>query len=220
MLETELFAPIKSYLESQGYVVKGEVKSIDVFAMKGETSIAVELKTTISLKLIYQAIDRQKIADAVYIAFPKTAVKRHQSSFRSLVLLCKRLTLGMMSVDKTKVEILLEAKPYDLNISKKRNIKKKTTILKEYSNRETNVNLGGTKDKIMTVYKEKALKIANCLKNKAVQSPRQIKIITGVEETASILLKNYYGWFSKIQRGQYALSEKGHIALRSFEGMV
>lgn len=58
MEEKELYLPVKTFLENKGYQVKAEVKDIDVFAVKEHHSIAVELKTKITLKLIYQAIER------------------------------------------------------------------------------------------------------------------------------------------------------------------
>ena len=53
MLETELFNPIKIYLEKQGFKVKGEIDSIDVLAIKEDYIISIELKNHITLKLIY-----------------------------------------------------------------------------------------------------------------------------------------------------------------------
>jgi len=209
MLETELFKPIESFLILEGYTVRGEIGSMDVFAMKGEHSIAVELKTSISLKLIYQAIDRQKIADAVYIAIPKAAIKSHQESYKSFILLLKRLSIGLMVIHQDQVEVLLDAKEFDLSLSRKKSISKKTKLIKEFTHLKNNVNIGGKRGKRMTLYREKVIKIANVLLENPVLSPKQIKNFTQIEEVASILQKNYYGWFMKYERGLYGLSELG-----------
>jgi hypothetical protein len=72
--ETDLYAPIKRMLEGQGYVVKGEIGAVDVVAVRGdEEPLIVELKTGFSLSLFHQAIARQAITDAVYVAVPRGA---------------------------------------------------------------------------------------------------------------------------------------------------
>ncbi len=65
ILEEQLYKPVKNYLEKKGFKVRAEVKNIDVAAECNGILLAVELKTSFNLKLVYQAIDRQKIADLV-----------------------------------------------------------------------------------------------------------------------------------------------------------
>ena len=61
-------------LEGQSYEVKGEIGAADVVAVRGgEAPVIVELKTSFSLSLFHQAIARQAITDAVYIAVPRGA---------------------------------------------------------------------------------------------------------------------------------------------------
>ena len=94
MRETDLYAPIKSFLETQGYEVKAEVAAADVVACRvGEDPLIVELKTSFSLALIYQGIERQKITDAVYIAAPRKTGKAFHASLKSMKTLCRRLGL-------------------------------------------------------------------------------------------------------------------------------
>jgi hypothetical protein len=81
-------------------------------------------------------------------------------------------------------------------------------LIDEFNNRKNNLNVGGTKGQTLTLYREKAILIAQTLKL-GILSPKSIKQITKVEETASILQKNYYGWFKRVSRGQYELTEKG-----------
>ncbi|MDP2731890.1 MAG: hypothetical protein Q8O63_02085, partial [Hoeflea sp.] len=63
--EADLYLPVKRLLEGQGYVVKGEVGSADVVALRdGEDEpVIVELKAGFSLSLFHQAIDRQALTD-------------------------------------------------------------------------------------------------------------------------------------------------------------
>ncbi|TIX12739.1 MAG: hypothetical protein E5V46_13345, partial [Mesorhizobium sp.] len=43
--------------------------------------------------------------------------------------------------------------------------------------------------------------------------PRDLKAVS--LRAANILLHNYYGWFARTERGIYALTEVGHVALQS-----
>ena len=43
---------------------------------------------------------------------------------------------------------------------------------------------------------------------------------TGVGSTASILQKNYYGWFERLSRGKYILTVKGIEALTAHAHML
>jgi hypothetical protein len=46
ILETELYEPVKAFLENQGYEVKAEVGSADIVACRGDDDpVIVELKT-------------------------------------------------------------------------------------------------------------------------------------------------------------------------------
>ena len=70
--ETDLYQPVKTLLEGQGYEVKGEVAAADIVAIRGEEDpIIVELKTAFSLTLFHQAIERQSLSDHIYIAVPR-----------------------------------------------------------------------------------------------------------------------------------------------------
>ncbi|HYD31748.1 MAG TPA: hypothetical protein VEB64_12975, partial [Azospirillaceae bacterium] len=56
--ESELYAPIKSFLENQGYTVRGEVAACDLVAVRGdEPPVIVELKLKFSLPLVLQGVD-------------------------------------------------------------------------------------------------------------------------------------------------------------------
>lgn len=68
--ESDLYGPVRDYLEGLGYEVKGEVRDCDITALRDGELIVVELKRGFTLELVYQAMDRQRIADGVYVAVP------------------------------------------------------------------------------------------------------------------------------------------------------
>ncbi len=109
--ETDLYRPLKSWLEKQGYTVRGEVGRCDLAASKNDELIAVELKTRPSLALLAQAAERQEYADAVYVALPAAGDRRGPSASRDFRRLLGRLGIGLILVTflktKTKVEILM-----------------------------------------------------------------------------------------------------------------
>lgn len=205
MKETELYAPVKTLLNDMGYYVKAEIKSLDMVGVKPDHTVAVELKTTVTLKLIYQAIDRQKLVDEVYVAIPKTAMQSHREHFDSFELLLKRLGIGLIIVFDGYAEIKLEPKTLDLMKSNQRNTRKKKTLMNEFHERINHVNVGGTKGKILTLYREKALLIAHALLTHPGLSLSELKHYTQIENTSSILQKNVEGWFVKLDRAKYGI---------------
>ena len=72
MKETDLYPPIKAWLQGQGFEVKAEVGALDVMACRaGEDPVIVELKLGFSLALLQQAVARQRVSDWVYVCVPR-----------------------------------------------------------------------------------------------------------------------------------------------------
>ncbi|MDY0346875.1 MAG: DUF2161 family putative PD-(D/E)XK-type phosphodiesterase [Acholeplasma sp.] len=211
--ETDLYDPCKTLLESLGYQVKAEVGAIDIMAIKDDYMVIVELKLKISLKLIYQAIDRQKLADKVYIALPKTVLNQTKSNVKHFLNLLKRLEIGLIVVSNNQADVLVETFGFDLKRSITASKKKKEKLMKEFALRKSDINVGGTKSKKMTHYKEKVIEIAKYLREFGQKSPKEIVLYTGIKDTPNILRKNYYMWFINVERGIYQLSEIGKKAL-------
>ena len=141
--ETDLYLPVKTLLEGQGYKVKGEVAAADIVAIRGEEDpIIVELKTAFSLTLFHQAIERQSLSDYVYIAVPRGTNKAYLKSLKRNRTLCRRLGLGLMTVRLKDgfVETHLDPEPYKPRPSKV----KKGRLLREFSRRVGDPNKGGT----------------------------------------------------------------------------
>ncbi len=220
MKETELFEPVKNLLIKQGYQVKAEVKDIDILGYKEDVYLAVELKTSFTMKLIYQAIDRQKTMDIVYICIPKNTLPKSKSQYRQLMYLLKRLELGLIVVYDHQAEVLLEADVFDLEKSRSYYKKKKQKILKEYHLRKNTINIGGTKARRLTRYKEMVIEIGLYLIEHEKASPKEIREKTNILKTAAILQKNYNNYFERPTRGIYQLTQKGKQEILELNRML
>jgi hypothetical protein len=63
----------------------------------------------------------------------------------------------------------------------------------------------------MTAYRQQALACAAAMVA-APARPRDLK--PHVPDAPKILLQNVYGWFKRVERGVYALTDEGHAALQ------
>jgi hypothetical protein len=211
--ETDIYEPIKRLLEIEGYHIKAEVNHVDIYGIKESQTIAVELKTQISLKLIYQALERKKVADSVFIGVPEAAVKSHGKEIKYLKNLLTQLGIGMIVTKDDDAYVLLEAK--QSSMKKRSNVKKRKTI-KEFNQRENHQNIGGTNGKKITAYKEQMIRVAVMLKKMKTASPKELMAHTGINKTPQILQANYDGWFKKVSRGIYSLTEQGEVELYQY----
>ena len=214
MRETELYPPIKTFLEAQGYEVKAEVASADVVACRDdEGPLIVELKTGFSLALIHQGIERQKITDAVYIAVPRGTAKGFRGSLRSMIPLCRRLGLGLLTVRLKDgfVEAHCDPAPYAPRKTKWR----KAVLLREFAKRQGDPNKGGTKGGIVTAYRQDALRCAAHLSDAGPTKGAEVARETGVEKATRMMADNHYGWFERVEKGIYSVTEKGRAAAKA-----
>ena len=222
MKETELSAPISLWLEKQGYKVSCEVKKCDIVARKNDELIIIELKTRFSLDLVYQAVNRKRIAESVYVAVPVLPEKKSIPKLKEVKKLLSRLEVGLILVrflkTKTRVEVILH--PGKFNPRKAR--KKRIGIIREIDGRYSEFNIGGStnKDSRVSAYKQQALVCAWLLDTQGVLSPSAIKKIGGGSKTQQILSGNIYGWFDKVSRGLYTLNPAGKEALRNYKGIL
>lgn len=224
--ESDLYQPVKDYLDSLGYDTKGEVKSCDITAIKGDELIVVELKKGFTMELIYQALNRQKIADSVYVAVPIPKRGYNDPRYKDMVNLCKRLELGLILVGftssgKAQIDIAINPAP---TRAIQRDKKKRMAILTEHNGRTGSANTGGvTRRKIITVYKEQALFILKLLSENEELSAKQLRELSGVDKTSSILRMNYYKWFEKIGSGRntsYKVTNEGVKALKEYKDLL
>lgn len=210
MKETDLYLPVKRFLEAQGYHVKSEIGGCDAIAVRGdEEPVIVELKRGFSLQLLLQGIDRQRVTDAVYLA-----VAEPKRSLRAdLVRLCRRLGLGLIMVRGENVEAVADPAPY----APRRTAKRKELLLREFARRMGDPNSGGsTRQPLMTSYRQDALRCVRCIAECGPSKVATIRQTAKVERTGAILLADVYGWFQRESRGIYGLSARGQAALTEF----
>ena len=223
MAEADLYHPLKRAFEAQGFSVFGEVNACDLVARRGDELIIVEMKCVFNLELVFQGLERQRATETVYLAF-EAAKRFDRKRRRGMLRLCKRLGLGLIIVHMKRSkkrgvkpdgipDVLLDPAPYKPRIDSKR----RRLILREIDKRSGDYNVGGsTRRKIVTAYREEALRIAQQLK---VLGPSLVRKVAKGAESAragSILLNNYYGWFQRIGRGTYQLTTQGELALETY----
>jgi hypothetical protein len=208
MKESDLYPPVKAYLEAQGFIVKAEVGAADVMALRGDDPpVIVELKTALNLPLILQGVARQGLFDHVYLAVPQPAKWTHR--YKDLAALLRRLGLGLLTVNGSRVFAHLDPAPYQPRRMKAR----ADRMLREFHRRDGDRNVGGTtRTPRMTAYRQDALRLAAQLAP-APASPRALAAATGISRAGTILRDNHYGWFLRRERGIYALTEAGAAAL-------
>ena len=213
MKEADLYPVIKAFLEAQGYEVKSEIGHLDVLARRGdEAPVVVELKTSFSLALVLQGVERQTLFDHVYLAVPY-GPKGWSARYKDITRLCRRLGLGLLAVHVGRaifVEAHLDPGPY----APRKNAAKAGQLLREFARRSGDPNIGGTTGiKRMTAYRQDALRCAAFL---AANGPTKAAIVakaSGVIGAARLMHANHYGWFERLARGVYGLSEFGQQVL-------
>lgn len=214
-METSLYLPVKKFLEGAGYTVKGEIGGCDLVGLSdGDPTVVVicELKLAFNLELILQAVDRASVSDEVWIAARISAKGRGREGDRRYRDLCRRLGLGMLGVsDGGEVSIIVSS----VSPMPRSNPKRRTRLIKEHRKRIGDPALGGsTKVPIMTAYRQQALACATALAAGPLR-PRDLKTVTST--AGQILIKNYYGWFQRVDKGLYSLSDAGIEALKNWQ---
>jgi hypothetical protein len=222
--EATLYAPVKLFLERLGYEVKGEVRGCDVVARRGdEPPVIVELKLRFNLALVLQGIDRLALSERVYVAVP-CARSRPGRSARGLVpdapgvrRLCRRLGLGLLLVGGDRVAVVEEPVPYRPRPASQRAAR----LIAEFERRQGDMNVGGRRrTPVITAYRQDALRCARALAASGPMALAELRIATGVADAARILQRNVYGWFARLGRGTYRISDRGHEALGQFAEAV
>lgn len=170
----------------------------------------------------------------------------HNQRYHDLTTLCRRLRLGLLTVTfyKTKapvVEVWCEPESLFRNSLPgnehgkaaaeaaadyaavgpehpgPRMRKAAARLLKEFEGRSGDYNMGGsTRRKLVTAYRERSLQCAMALHCHGPSAPRNIREWTGCANAGTILRDNYYGWFSRVQKGIYQLTPAGEQALREY----
>lgn len=206
--ETDLYGPVKGFLESLGYEVKGEIGSVDVLGFRAgdDAPLVVELKTGFSLTLLQQAVARQSVTDLVYVAVPRWRGKPGWRAFKGNLGLCRRLGLGVMSVraDGT-VEVHADPGPFQ----PRKSPRKQAALRAEFAARAGDPTQGGTRGQVMTAYRQDAQRLRDHLAQAGPCRGAEVARATGVGRATAMMAANHYGWFERVARGVYGLSAAG-----------
>lgn len=211
--EADLYAPVKAYLQRQGYDVKGEVGAVDVMAVrKGDPAVLVELKLGFTLALFHQGIDRLAVTDLVYVAVPEKAGKAAQRSLKDNVKLARRVGLGVLTVRMRDGHITAHADPGGYVPRKQPKSAKR--LLKAFDRLKGDPNEGGaTRHGIVTGYRQDALLCARFLAVHGPSAGAKVKEWAEVPLATRIMADDHYGWFERVSRGVYGLTDAGRKGL-------
>lgn len=217
--ETDLFDPLRRWLESGGYTVHAEVKHCDIAARRGDELVLVEMKRAITLDLLLQAVARQEVHASVYVAVPRP--ESENKRWRQAMRLLRRLELGLLVVCLDTALPRVEVRFHPIEYERQKRAAATRALLTEMGGRTLNLNVGGqTRRPMMTAYREQALAVAAALERTGPTAPRVLRKMGTSAKTLSILRTNCYGWFERIERGVYALSGEGRAALAAYPDLV
>ncbi len=206
-METALYPPMKRHLESLGFEVKGEVLGCDLVGVKDGEPVAVvigELKSSFTLDLVLQAVERSVACDEVWVAVAASKRGRGREGDRRVKRLCRLLGIGLAVVfESGLVEVVVEPVVWTPRPDRKRRSK----LVSEHRRREGDPTAGGqTRAPIMTAYRQQALKCVAILKD----GPKRMRdVAVLVPDAPKILGRDVYGWFERVERGVYGLSAAG-----------
>ena len=137
---------------------------------------------------------------------PRGKGREGDKRFRNL---CRRLGFGLLGIfDDERIEVLLSPEAP----APRRDAKRRSRLVSEHRRRQGDpVVGGGSRAPIMTAYRQDALRCAAAL----VDGPRRPRDLSqAVSRAPKILLDNVYGWFVRVDRGIYDLTDTGREALQ------
>jgi hypothetical protein len=210
-LETSLYLPVKRFLETLGFDVKGEICGCDLVALRGDSAPVVvvgELKLSFNMDLVLQGVDRTSASDEIWLAVRFSKRGRGREQDPRVRRLCRLLGFGLLGVSAAgQVQILVEPGPW----RPRRDSRRRSKLVEEHRRREGDPVLGGgSRSPIMTAYRQQALACAAAMLA-GPRRPRDIK--AAMPDAAKILFRNVYGWFVRVERGLYDLTDLGRAAL-------
>ena len=213
MRETDLYEPIKRFLEQQGYEVKAEIGAADVVGVRGdEPPLIVETKTAFSLSLFHQGTERQAITDLVYLAVPLGRGMTFGKALRRNLKLCRLLGLGLITVGPREPRVQVHADPGAYRPRQSKG--KKVRLLGEFARRVGDPNVGGaTRKGLVTAYRQEATRCARFLSEHGATKADLVAKGSGVAHARRIMADNHYGWFQRVGTGIYDLTPEYNLRL-------
>ena len=217
--ESDLYGPVKAYFEQDGWQMKGEVAHCDGLAVREGRVLAVEMKLTLNLDLILQGVERQKMADVVYLAVPRKPKAMATRRWLTLLRLLERQNLGLLIVTRQAgrepVEELLTPGEGRASRPKGMAAVRRRAALREFDARSGDRNTGGvTGEKLMTAYRETALRLAAGIAERGPSTAKELRQ-PGEEcrPLNRLMYLNHYHWFQPAGQGRYDLTDAGRAAL-------
>ncbi len=191
----------------------------DVAAQRDGELVLIEMKRSVTLDLLVQAVRRQEAHASVYAAVPAPPVmdKRWRERARLFRLLELGLLLVYVKPSVERVEVMFHPMPSN------RQKRKAATraILKEMAGRSSSLNQGGThRRKLVTAYREQALGLAVALSVTGPTSPKALRSCGCSDRAGVILSGNVYGWFEHLSTGVYGLASAGRKALTEYSDLA
>ena len=217
--ETDLYPPIQRFFSELGYQVNAEVKNCDVAMTKNGELIIIELKKSFNITLLYQALDRQKLTTQVYAAVPRPK-RANTPEYHGMLQIAKKLEIGLITValDSPVRHVEVLAFPPAALLKSLKKPDRRQSVLQEMSERRTDTNIGGsTRRKLMTAYREKSVQIACVLERHGDANKKELAAYGCDPKAYSIVYANHYGWFARVDKGRYGLSQTGQDMLNSGE---
>ena len=220
-VESDLYPAVKAFLEKQGYTVKSEIRGCDVVARRGdEPPVIVELKLTFSLALLLQGIDRLSLTDRVYLAVsrPRGRRARGVSVYRREIRhLCRRVGLGLMTVAPGRTPAAIEVVSDPMPYRPRKRTKELMRLLGEHARRAGDPNRGGvTRTPIVTAYRQEALRCALLIRQGGCANIKMLRETGVVPNASKILQRDVYGWFRRLQRATYELTDRARQDIDRF----
>ncbi|MFT6094657.1 MAG: hypothetical protein ACJA2Q_002562 [Pseudohongiellaceae bacterium] len=220
MKESDLYLPLKKFFEKQNYKVKAEVENCDVVAIKKITAsekapppTIIELKLSLNLEVILQAVDRLKLSPIIYIGVPDSCGALKKKKRKRIIKLLKMLGLGLLAINPMRktTQVIVDPTTYQPRQSKLR----QQRLINEFVARAGDPNIGGapTNAGRMTAYKQQAIEIANYLSKHGATKASEIARILEIPKSRAVVYDNHYGWFENVSRGVYDLSDLGKTLL-------
>jgi hypothetical protein len=186
-----------------------------------EPPVIVELKLAFSLALVLQGVDRLALTDRVYLAVarPRRRRARALSVYRRDVrALCQRLGLGLLTVGSgpRAVEVVLDPLPYRPRKAGKRVAR----LLGEHARRVGDPNRGGvSRTPLVTAYRQEALCCALLIRDDGHTTLKALRETGLVPNAPRILQRDVYGWFQRVERATYRLSDRAAEDIARFQAV-
>jgi hypothetical protein len=220
MRETDLYAPVKAFLERRGYAVKGEIGAADLVAVRGsEEPVIVELKLRFTLALFHQAVARMTLSDLVYLAVFQPEGPSARRSLADNAALCRRIGAGLLTVRARDGHVEVHCEPGDR--LPRRSAVRRARLLKEFARRIGDPNAGGaTRHGLVTGYRQDAIRCAAYLAEYGPSRGAAVARDTGVAVATRIMANNHYGWFLRRGQGIYDLSDDGRRGLSDWSDAI